>query len=58
MARRGIATLLMRQIIAWSRQQHLDDLVLHASDHGRSLYENTGFVLTNEMRQKKSDSVN
>jgi GNAT superfamily N-acetyltransferase len=48
--RRGIAKLLMKKIIAWSREQSLDDLVLHASDDGRRLYEQLGFVLTNEMR--------
>jgi GNAT superfamily N-acetyltransferase len=29
--RRGIAKLLLKEIIAWSREQPLDDLVLHAS---------------------------
>ena len=40
----------MEEIIVWSRSQNLDDLVLHASEHGRSLYEQFGFVLTEEMR--------
>ena len=48
--RRGIAKLLMTEIIAWSRAQNIDDLILHASDHGRALYEQLGFVLTKEMR--------
>ena len=48
--RRGIAKRLMKKIIAWSREQNLDDIVLHASDKGRVLYEQLGFVLTNEMR--------
>jgi len=48
--RRGIAKLLMKEIIEWSREQSLDDLVLHASDDGRALYQQLGFVLTNEMR--------
>lgn len=48
--RRGIAKLLMKEIIAWSREQSLDDLVLHASDDSHALYEQLGFVLTNEMR--------
>jgi GNAT superfamily N-acetyltransferase len=52
--RRGIAKLLMKKIIAWSREQSLDDLVLHASDDGRGLYEQLGFVLTNEMRFRGS----
>jgi len=48
--RRGIAKLLMEQIISWSRSQNLDDLVLHASEHARALYEQLGFTLTEEMR--------
>ena len=48
--RRGIAKLLMEQMISWSRGQNLDDLVLHASEHGRALYEQLGFILTKEMR--------
>jgi len=48
--RRGIAKLLMKEIIEWSREQSLDDLVLHASDDGRALYQQLSFVLTNEMR--------
>jgi GNAT superfamily N-acetyltransferase len=48
--RRGIAALLMKTIIEWSREQRLDGLVLDASDDGRGLYEQLGFVSTNEMR--------
>ena len=48
--RRGIAKLSMKEIIAWSREQTRDDLVLHTSDGGRRLYQQLGFVLTNEMR--------
>ena len=48
--RQGIATLLMKEIIAWARAERLDRLVLHASDEGRALYERLGFVQTNEMR--------
>jgi hypothetical protein len=43
----------MEKIIAWSREQNLDDLVLHASEHGRALYEQLGFRLTEEMRLAK-----
>ena len=50
--RRGIAKLLMEQIIAWARTERLDRLVLHASDEGRALYDHMGFVPTNEMRFK------
>ena len=48
--RRGLGVLLMQQVIAWSREQRLDRLILHASDAGRPLYEKMGFVTTNEMR--------
>jgi len=48
--RRGVAALLLQRIIDWSREVHLDRLVLHASDAGRALYEKMGFVATNEMR--------
>lgn len=48
--RRGVAKFLMNEIIAWARRERLDRLVLHASDDGRALYEQLGFVLNNEMR--------
>ena len=48
--RRGLAKLLMEEILRWSRDAKLDRLVLHASKDGRSLYERLGFELTNEMR--------
>lgn len=48
--RRGLAALLMRRIIDWSREQRLDRLTLHASPAGRALYEKMGFIATNEMR--------
>jgi GNAT superfamily N-acetyltransferase len=48
--RRGIAGLLMKEIIIWSKDEHLDRLLLHASDEGRSVYERLGFIAGNEMR--------
>jgi Predicted acetyltransferase len=48
--RRGLARLLMETIIVWAREQKLDTLVLHASEDGRALYEELGFIQTNEMR--------
>ncbi len=48
--RRGLATLLLREVINWARTERLDRLVLHASDEGRSVYERLGFIQTNEMR--------
>ena len=47
---RGVAVLLMDEIVRWAREEKLDRLVLHASAQARSLYEQMGFVATNEMR--------
>jgi RimJ/RimL family protein N-acetyltransferase len=48
--RRGVAGLLMGELLRWARQEKLDRLVLHASDEARSLYARMGFIATNEMR--------
>jgi GNAT superfamily N-acetyltransferase len=48
--RRGIAGLLIKEIINWSKTEQCNRLVLHASDEGRSIYEKLGFVASNEMR--------
>jgi GNAT superfamily N-acetyltransferase len=48
--RRGIAGLLTKEIITWSKNEQIDRLVLHASDDGRSIYERLGFTESNEMR--------
>lgn len=48
--RRGLAQLLMKEILRWSHVEQLDRLVLHASDEAKALYERLGFELTNEMR--------
>jgi GNAT superfamily N-acetyltransferase len=48
--KRGVAMLLMDEIIRWARAEKLDRLVLHASSQARSLYERMGFIATNEMR--------
>src|SRR6266550_2020439 len=37
--RRGVAALLLKEIIEWSRKECLDRLVLHASEEGRALYD-------------------
>ena len=52
--RRGLARLLMEKIISWAGTERLDRLVLHASDDARRLYEQMGFVATNEMRYEGS----
>jgi hypothetical protein len=50
--RHGIAGLLIKRIVAWSKSERLDRHILHASDDGRSLYE-VGFVASNEMRLER-----
>ena len=48
--RRGLAALLIKRIIDWTRAQGIESLVLHASDDGRAVYERLGFIQTTEMR--------
>lgn len=48
--RQGIASRLMQEMIAWARAHGFHSLSLHASEHGRSLYESLGFRPSNEMR--------
>jgi GNAT superfamily N-acetyltransferase len=47
--RRGLAALLIKRIIEWSLENHLDRLILHAAENARPLYERLGFTATNEM---------
>ncbi|HEU0209366.1 MAG TPA: GNAT family N-acetyltransferase [Candidatus Udaeobacter sp.] len=55
--RQGVAALLLNLIIEWARKQKLDELILHSSTDGRSLYERLGFVATTEMRFAGNDSA-
>jgi GNAT superfamily N-acetyltransferase len=48
--RHGLAGLLIKGIVDWTREKGIDSLVLHASDEGRALYERLGFISTTEMR--------
>jgi GNAT superfamily N-acetyltransferase len=48
--RRGLAALLMEQVLAWAREHGVGGMVLHASPEGRPLYERLGFAANNEMR--------
>jgi len=48
--RRGVAEALMRELLAWCRDNGVESVVLHASNEGRPLYEKLGFTATNEMR--------
>jgi GNAT superfamily N-acetyltransferase len=48
--RRGVAALLMRHVLAYTREHRIERVLLHASDDGRPLYESLGFVPTSEMK--------
>lgn len=48
--RRGVAEALMRELLAWCRDNGVESVVLHASKDGRPLYDKLGFRPTNEMR--------
>jgi GNAT superfamily N-acetyltransferase len=48
--RQGVARRLMQTAIAWCRDAGFVHISLHASTFGRALYEELGFVATNEMR--------
>jgi GNAT superfamily N-acetyltransferase len=51
--RRGIAERLMRELLAWARENGIPRPILHASPEGRRLYERLGFEPTNEMKLKR-----
>ena len=48
--RRGLAAILIKTIIDWTREQQIESVVLHASEEGRAVYERFGFDATQEMR--------
>jgi GNAT superfamily N-acetyltransferase len=48
--RKGIARSLMQIALEWCAANHVDAVILHASDEGRGLYESFGFEPTSEMR--------
>ncbi len=48
--RQGLARRLMDTAVEWCRAQGFVTISLHASVFGRPLYEDMGFVQTNEMR--------
>jgi len=48
----GIATKLLKICFEWLKEQGIRLVSLHASEEGKSLYINLGFVDSNEMRLK------
>jgi ribosomal protein S18 acetylase RimI-like enzyme len=47
--RRGLARRMMQTILAWLQNQGIEKITLHASGMGKPLYEQLGFVDSNEM---------
>jgi GNAT superfamily N-acetyltransferase len=48
--RRGLARLLLEEMVKWCRRESFPVVTLHASDEGRPVYTAMGFVPSNEMR--------
>ena len=48
--RRGVARCIIQAIVAWLADQGIQRAALHATDVGRPLYEELGFVDSNGMR--------
>jgi GNAT superfamily N-acetyltransferase len=47
---KGLARVLMAEMVQWCRTQGFSVVSLHASDAGRPIYAGMGFLPTNEMR--------
>ncbi|MGA2875176.1 MAG: GNAT family N-acetyltransferase [Nitrososphaerales archaeon] len=47
---RGIATLIVKEGMRWSKRRGYTSITLHASKFGRSVYSNVGWKRTWEMR--------
>ena len=47
--RQGIATKLMKQAMIYLKEIGCTKAVLHASDTGKMLYSNLGYIESNEM---------
>ena len=47
---KGLARMLMTEMVEWCRAEGFTVVSLHASDAGRPIYAGMGFLPTNEMR--------
>ena len=50
--RMGVASLIVREAIAWCKRNRYPRIILHASVKGRGLYRKHGFTRTWEMRRR------
>jgi GNAT superfamily N-acetyltransferase len=53
--RRGLARLIMEQILQWSQANNLDQLTLSPSSEGRPLYKSLGFTTSADMRRSAAE---
>jgi GNAT superfamily N-acetyltransferase len=51
--RQGIARRTLQVILQWLAAQGIQQVTLHATEVGRPLYEELGFVDSNEMQLEK-----
>jgi ribosomal protein S18 acetylase RimI-like enzyme len=54
--RRGIARRVMQTMLQWLAERHIHLVTLHATEVGRPLYRELGFVDGNEMQLKASQA--
>ena len=50
--RRGIARRIMQSMLKWLTERDIQRVTLHATEMGRPLYQELGFVDSNEMKLK------
>jgi ribosomal protein S18 acetylase RimI-like enzyme len=55
--RRGLASELVEACMREARRRNIRILTLHASDAGRSVYDQLGFRQTNEMMYRRPDTA-
>jgi ribosomal protein S18 acetylase RimI-like enzyme len=55
--RRGIARCMMQAMLKWLAERDVDRVTLHATEEGQLLYQELGFVDSNEMRLRARDQT-
>ena len=54
--RKGLASMIVKEAIEWSRKHHYPRMFLHASSMGEPVYVGLGFERTTEMRLNLEES--
>ena len=55
--RQGIGRRVMQTMLDWLAERGIQRVTLHATEAGRSLYKDLGFVASNEMRLSRSPEL-